>query len=121
MEPDSLSVIVIEALSGFLVLLSNIFVGIFLLCVYFYKKVFEYWKIRDVSYIEPEFLHGNTRGLGSEYHTFEFIKKVYIGLKDKGPVGGAFVSFRPVAIINDLNLVKSVLVKDFKYFQNRKL
>lgn len=103
-----------------IVLLSNISIGILLLCFYFYKKVFEYWKIRDVPFIGPEICHGNTRGLGSEYHTFEFIKKVYNSLKDKGPVGGVFVSLRPVAIINDLNLVKSVLIKDFKNFQNRK-
>ena len=103
-----------------IVLLTNIFLGVFLLAFYLYKKIFDHWKTQNVPYIEPEFRHGNTRGLGTEYHTFELMKKVYNELKNKGPIGGIHVSFRPVAIITDLDLVKSVLVKDFKYFHNRK-
>jgi cytochrome P450 family 6 len=101
------------------VLFANILIGIFLIALYFYKKVFEYWKPRNVPYIQPELWHGNSRGLGQEYHTFKFIQSVYQKLKGQGPVGGVFVSLRPVAVINDLDLVKSVLVKDFRYFQNR--
>ena len=84
-----------------------------------YKKVFDYWKIRDIPSIAPEFFYGNSKGLGTEYHTFELMKRVYRELKDKGPFGGIHISFRPTAIITDLELIKSVLVKDFKYFPNR--
>lgn len=102
------------------VLFVNFFIGLLLALYYFYKKYSEYWKNRDVPYLQPYLWHGNSKGMGTKYHTYEFIKKIYETLKNEGPVGGAFISIRPVAFINDLDLVKSVLVKDFKYFQNRK-
>jgi cytochrome P450 family 6 len=102
------------------VFLTAIFIGLVLIALNLYKKTFEYWKTREVPNVEPEFLHGNTRGLGKTYHSFEFMKKVYNELKDKGPVGGVHISIRPTAIITDLDLVKTILVKDFKYFSNRK-
>lgn len=102
-----------------IVLFVNLVIGAVLLAYYFYVKTFEYWKTRGVPHIEPKFPHGNTAGLGTKFHTFAIVKKVYDELKDKGPVGGIYISFRPTAVITDLDLVKNVLVKDFNYFPNR--
>lgn len=103
-----------------LVLLVNIIAGVLLLAIYYYKKTFDYFKTRGVPFIKPSgFLEGNTGGLGTKYHTFAIMKQVYEELKGKGPFGGIFVSYRPTAIITDLELVKYVLVKDFNYFPNR--
>lgn len=90
-----------------------------LLAYMFYKKTVDYWKNRNVPFIEPDSFHGNTRGMGTEYHTYKFMKQVYDQLKNRGPFGGAFISIRPTAIVTDLDLVKTILVKDFSYFPNR--
>lgn len=102
-----------------LVILINILIGAVLLAYILYKKVFGYWKSRGVPFIKPVFPYGNSKGLGTEFHTFELMKRVYNELKDKGPFGGILISFRPTAIITDLDLIKNVLVKDFHFFQNR--
>lgn len=101
------------------ILIMNLVLGALLFIYLFFKRIFEFWKLRNVPYIEPEFFHGNSKGLGSRYHTYAFMEKAYTELKGKGPIGGVYISFRPTAIITDLDLIKSVLVKDFKYFPNR--
>lgn len=103
-----LSSLVLILLTIFLIVLSK-----------FYTKYKNYWKSRSIPYLQPNLLYGNSRGLGTVYHTMEFMKKTYNEFKHQGPFGGAFISINPVAIITDLDLVKSVLIKDFKYFQNR--
>lgn len=103
-----------------IVLFVNLIIGIYLLAYFLHKKTFEYWKTRNVPYIQPELFYGNSRGLGTDYHTYLFMLKAYKELKDQGePLGGVYISLRPTAIITDLDLVKSVLVKDFNYFPNR--
>lgn len=103
-----------------LVVLSvNLTIGALLLAYFFYKRTFEYWKTRDVPYLKPQFPYGNTKGLGTKFHTFALMHKVYNELKNKGPLGGIYISLRPTAIITNLDLVKAILVKDFNYFSNR--
>lgn len=96
-----------------------ILISVFLLAYTFCNRNFNYWKSRGVPNITPEFIYGNSKGLGTEYHTSDFMKRVYNEFKDKGPFGGVHISFRPTAIITDLDLIRNVLVKDFKYFPNR--
>lgn len=85
----------------------------------FLKRWVHYWKRRNVPYIQPTIFYGNSRGLGKEFFLNEFVKRMYLQLKPLGPVGGLFVFIRRVAIINDLDLVKTILVKDFNIFSNR--
>lgn len=101
------------------VICFNVVVGALLLVYLLYKRTFDYWTSRNVPHLKPEFPHGNTRGMGTKYHTFEFMKRAYNELKHQGPFGGIYISLRPTALITDLDLVKSVLVKDFNYFTNR--
>lgn len=78
-----------------------------------------YWKMRKVPYIHPELIYGNSRGLGKKYHTSEFMKTMYLKLKPLGPIGGAYIYIRTVAIVTDLDLAKTIMVKDFNIFPNR--
>lgn len=84
-----------------------------------HTKYKNYWKSRSIPSIEPDLWHGNTQGMGTNYHTMDFMKRVYNEFKGQGGFGGAFISVNPVLVITNLDLVKSVLIKDFKYFQNR--
>lgn len=83
------------------------------------KNYKNYWKSRLMPFLQPDLHHGNSRGMGRDYHAMHFMTKVYNELKHRGPIGGAFISTRPVAIVTDLDLVKSVLIKDFNSFRNR--
>lgn len=101
------------------VLVVNLVIAVILFIYIFYKKTFEYWKSRGVPYVEPQFPYGNSKGVGTKFHTYAFVKRVYNELKSQGSVGGVYISFRPTAIITDLDLIKTILVKDFNYFPNR--
>lgn len=88
--------------------------------IYFYvHHKLQYWKNRNVPHVEPEFFYGNTRGIGKEYHSNEFIQRMYFKLKPLGPIGGVYMFLRTMAFVTDLDLVKNILVKDFKIFTNR--
>lgn len=98
------------------------YVAITVILVIFVKlsaDYMRYWKKRNVPYLEPEFYYGNSRGMGSKYHAYEFMLKCYHGLKHLGPIGGAYIMTRPCAFVNDLDLVRTVLIKDFNKFANR--
>lgn len=99
--------------------LINFFLGIASLIYLFLYRKFNYWKNRNVPYIQPEFLYGNSRGINKEYNSFDFVRKMYSQLKSSGPVSGIYIYIRTIAFITDLDLVKSILVKDFNVFPNR--
>lgn len=83
------------------------------------KMKLNYWKAKNVPYVEPEFLYGNSRGISKDYHPGEFWREMYLKLKHKGPVGGAYMYVKPFAVITDLDLLKRIMMKDFQYFSNR--
>lgn len=82
---------------------------------------YNYWARRRVPYVVPKFPLGNLQGVGKKYHSSTIMKKIYNEYKHKttSPFVGIFFIVRPFALILDLDLVKSILVKDFQYFQNR--
>lgn len=45
--------------------------------------------------------------------------KFYFELKEKGKFGGAYFFTKPVFFVTDLDLLKTVLIKDFQYFHDR--
>ncbi|KAG5674637.1 hypothetical protein PVAND_004591 [Polypedilum vanderplanki] len=102
-------------------LLFTIFTGISLFIYYFIHRRLNYWKVRNVPHIEPEFFHGNARGVGKTISPGKFFKDMYFKLKNKGPVVGVYMYVEPMAIIMDLDLVKTILVKEFNTFPNRGL
>ncbi|KAJ9594886.1 hypothetical protein L9F63_013811 [Diploptera punctata] len=103
--------------------ISILFVVIilFLLTLYLYfSKNVNYWKIRNIPYVEPFPFLGNLKDV--------LLQKVDIGhhLKNihdkfKGtPYVGIFFFDQPALLIRDLDLVKNILVKDsYEYFMDR--
>ncbi|XP_062552478.1 probable cytochrome P450 6a14 [Armigeres subalbatus] len=83
------------------------------------RKRYSYWKERDIPYSEPSFPAGNIRGMGRTEHFSTLMQRCYKDLKGKGPIGGMFFFTNPVALAMDLDLIKTVLVKDFQYFHDR--
>lgn len=83
------------------------------------NKNLKYWKNRNVPYVEPEFFYGNSRGISKDYHPGELWREMYLKLKHHGPIGGAYLFIKPFAVITDLDLLKTIMIKDFNFFSNR--
>ncbi|XP_062552479.1 probable cytochrome P450 6a14 [Armigeres subalbatus] len=89
------------------------------LAVLWVRKRYSYWKERGIPYSEPSFPVGNIPGMGRTEHFSTLMQRCYKDLKRKGPIGGIFFFINPVALAMDLDLIKTVLVKDFQYFHDR--
>ncbi|KAL7015223.1 hypothetical protein ACKWTF_016353 [Chironomus riparius] len=99
----------------------TLLIGFALFAYYLLHRRFTYWERRNVPHIKPEFIHGNSRGIGKDFSSGTFFKNMYNKLKGKGPLVGVYVSVMPMAIATDLDLIKTILVKDFDVFTNRGL
>lgn len=97
----------------------SIFLGILFFVYWMLKRNFQYWKNRNVPFVVPEFFYGNARGLSREYHTSDFFKRMYLQLKPLGIIGGIYIYMIPTAIVTNLDLMRTILIKDFNYFPNR--
>lgn len=86
----------------------------------FFKHSFEYWKSRGVPCDEPSIPFGNVKGLGKTLNIGVFSRRLYNKYKPSGAkLCGAYFIHRPIAILLDIQLVKSVMVTDFKNFNER--
>lgn len=97
-----------------LLILSILFLGYYLL-----RRKYNYWSDRGVPTLKPQFPFGNVKGVSFSKTLPEIVKENYLALKGKGPVGGLYFFTSPQALILDLDLLRTVFVKDFEYFQNR--
>ncbi|KAF2896691.1 hypothetical protein ILUMI_09488 [Ignelater luminosus] len=97
-----------------------IIASIFILIVVLFKWSFGYWERRDVYTPKPTIPFGNAKDLLFQKVTLgRDIKNVYDDIKNKGNKFGGYYFFgKPVFIPIDLDLVKSIYVKDFMHFTN---
>lgn len=88
----------------------------------FFKYSFDYWKSRGIPHDEPVIPFGNIKGLGKTLHTGQFSKRLYDKFKPTGAkLCGAYFFHRPIAIIIEIELVKTILVREFSNFDERGL
>lgn len=105
-----------ELLGAFLLILISL---LSILYAYF-KHCYEYWKTRGIPYDEPSIPYGNVKGLGKTLNIGVFSQRMYNKHKPSGAkLCGAYFINRPVAILLDLELIKNVMVTDFKNFNER--
>ncbi|CAK9832945.1 Probable cytochrome P450 6a14 [Anthophora retusa] len=96
-------------------------VVLFLTLYYYFTSTFDFWKIRGVSGPEPTPLFGNIKDVMLLRTSLSnYMRKLYKEYKSK-PVIGIFTRRTPVLILNDLELIKDVLIRDFSKFPNRGL
>lgn len=101
-------------------LLTITLLGVAVALVYhFYQSIYTYWARQGVPHEAPVPILGNMKGVGTKYHSREIFQRIYNQFKEKGPIAGYYLFFQRVAMILDLDLVKQVLIKDFKTFQDR--
>lgn len=107
---DSISITVIAVIS-----IATIIYG-------YFKYSFQYWKSKGVCYEEPSFPLGSMSGLGKKYHLYEILERVYHKFKPTGAkLCGFYILNRPIALLLDVELIKSVFVKDFANFREKGL
>lgn len=105
-------------------LITYIAIGIISLAslVYLYFKVaFSYWKSRNVPHLEPSFPHGNIQGLGTKIQFGAMLQNIYKQLKGTDKFCGVYFFTSPQVLVLDLDLVKSILIKDFSNFNDRSI
>ena len=109
---------VVSSLNIALGVLGIITASIVFIYLYFTRN-FNYWKILGVPYVQPSVIAGNLGNiLFQKRDIARHLQELYLGNKDKPYVG--FFSFDiPCLLINDLDLVKNVLVKQFQSFTDR--
>lgn len=84
----------------------------------FIQHRFGFWKRLGVPHIQPTFPFGNRTKATRQVSLL--IRDFYMKLKDSGsPLFGMYFIQQPIAVASSLDLVKSVLIKDFQYFVDR--
>ncbi|XP_017043517.1 probable cytochrome P450 6w1 [Drosophila ficusphila] len=96
------------------------------LAVVFYiwqRRAFGFWQRHGVKFIRPIPLLGCTREfLTARVPFFEQIQKFHEAPGfEKEPFVGVYMAYRPALVIRDLDLIKTVMIKKFQYFNNRVL
>ena len=100
---------------NWILVLSFVFTIIYLVN----KYLFSYWSRRNVIYIEPAFLVGNIGRLFTLRTSFsEIFNEIYEKYKNK-PYVGAYLSYKPMLVVNDPDLIQDVMIRDFTTFHDR--
>ncbi|XP_023945390.2 cytochrome P450 6B5-like [Bicyclus anynana] len=98
-----------------------IFIGVLCFLYYFLFKNLNYWKIRNVPYVKPLPLFGNYKEfLLLQKHMSVIVQKMCQQFPGE-PYFGSFYGTSPALIIQDPNLLKLVMAKDFYYFSGREM
>jgi cytochrome P450 family 6 len=91
-------------------------------CAIFYlidRYLFNYWSRRDIPQADPTFLIGNLGdAIRAKTSIGEQLQILYNKFKQHKFIG-IYLTYRPVLLVNDPELIQHVLVKDFSTFHDR--
>ena len=99
--------------------LSFTLVAIALATIYFYVKyLYSYWQRLGIPYLKPSFPFDNFGKIITQRIPLgEQLGELYRSTTE--PFIGIFMLFRPMLLIRDPNLIRSILITDFQYFTDR--
>ena len=87
--------------------------------IYYKLHIFKFWQKRGVFYVEPTFPTGNIMPIViGKRSQAEFFGDIYHRYKQH-PLVGIYMLHKPFLIINDLDLIRDVLAKQFTNFHDR--
>jgi cytochrome P450 family 6 len=101
--------------------LVSVVVALLVATIAFWKWKYQYWKRRNVPYLEPRIPFGNMEEVirGKKFAGIR-LKEIYNEMKSKGwRHGGIYTFTKPSYVILDLDYVRNIMTKDFKYFMDR--
>ncbi|XP_067628160.1 probable cytochrome P450 6g2 [Eurosta solidaginis] len=110
-----------SALTGHLTEILATLALIFFLIYIWLQYQYSYWRRHKVPYIEPALIFGNLKGIiKSEADPVTWFQYLYNHEKAKNHSAvGIYIFNKPSLLIRNIELVKSVLIKDFNSFSNR--
>lgn len=92
---------------------------VFIALYYYFTAKFNFWKDRSVPGPKPIPVFGNIFWpMIGKVSIAEYLQKLHNEYKDE-PMIGLFVRRTPHLVIQDPELIKDVLIKDFSKFANR--
>lgn len=95
--------------------------GALVLLFYYTTSGLDYWRKRGVRGPRPLPIFGNFASVFLKQKApFQVFSQIYEDYK-KYPYAGAFRGHKPMLVLNDLDLIKNVLIKDFSTFAGRGL
>ena len=97
------------------------FIAILLAVIYLWMRFWKwtYWTKKNVYQIQPSFPFGNFASFFmKKEHLNDYFMTLAKDNKDK-PYIGAYFMQNPVLLINDTDLAKTIMIKDFEYFVDR--
>ncbi|XP_044261565.1 cytochrome P450 6a2-like [Tribolium madens] len=99
----------------------GVVVTLVVVVIAYYKWSYQYWKRKNVPFLEPSFPFGNTTNPLTRTETLGVtIQKVYQEMKNRNwKHGGIYLTSIPAYCAIDLEYVKNIMTKDFQYFVDR--
>ncbi|KAK9301989.1 hypothetical protein QLX08_005840 [Tetragonisca angustula] len=105
-------------ISDILVVSSLIIVGFY---IYYKFHISKFWKKKGIFYLEPTFPTGNIMPfITGKMSQAEFFRDIYEQHKNH-PLIGIYMLHKPFLIVNDPDLIRDVLAKEFANFHDRGL
>ncbi|XP_053617325.1 cytochrome P450 6B5-like isoform X1 [Plodia interpunctella] len=88
---------------------------------YLSKRKFNYWKDRNVPYLEPIPILGNYGPfIFQKKYSGKMVQRICRKLPNK-PYFGVFYGTEPTLMVQDPDIIKTVMTKDFYYFSSREI
>lgn len=94
-------------------------IAIFVAFCHFVHQYYNYFKVRDFPQIKPVPFYGNCRKISEGYHFSDLMRDAYKKLKSQGPVAGIYIYIRKMVMLTDLEMVKTVTIKEFDSFTSK--
>jgi cytochrome P450 family 6 len=93
---------------------------VFFSVVYLLNKYFlSYWTRKGVKQLQPRFLVGDTiKLLTLQQSIADYFGDVYNKYKEHKLVG-IYITYKPTLVVNDPELIQSIMIKDFSNFPDR--
>lgn len=88
--------------------------------IYFYlRNKFNYFQNRGIICDPPTLLLGNLNGIGTKIHISQYLKSIYEKFKFDNKVCGFYLLHQATLVVLDLDLIKDILIRDFRSFADR--
>lgn len=104
------------------IVLTPFFLGCAIFCyaLYYLLKYYNYWEKRGVSVEKNFILVTDVKDVFKKKHFGQFLVDLY-QKHDGAPYFGFYVFGQPHLFIRDPEIIKTIAIKDFNYFENRTL
>ncbi|CAK9797731.1 Probable cytochrome P450 6a20 [Anthophora plagiata] len=103
-------------ISDILIIIISVIIGLY---IYFKFYIFNFWRAKGVLYKEPTFPTGNMMPvLTGRISNAKYFKDLYEQYK-RHKFFGIYMLHKPFLVVNDPNLIREILTREFASFHDR--